>query len=220
MATSEPGRLARYAVSSKNIVGCLLALGGPVLALTGVLAPPIAIALIVPLYAAGALAVPGHRKLDLVAGMSDGMDAAAVRKRLDTLQGQLKGRVPAPVTAKVAHIADVINSTLPRASSIGGGSEDLHAVVKTATDYLPATLQTYLDLPRAYAERRIVAPGKTSLDVLCDQLDVISTKMDEILDAVTRSDTDKLIANGRFLSDKFGGGGNSLDLGPDQGPHP
>jgi hypothetical protein len=42
--------------------------------------------------------------------------------------------------------------------------------------------------------------------------------MDEVADAVHRADTDKLIANGRFLADRFGTG--ALDLRRSRRPNP
>jgi hypothetical protein len=87
-----------------------------------------------------------------------------------------------------------------------------HAVLRTATSYLPEAVAGYLRLPRAYADNRPVQNGKTSLVVLCDQLDLLAAKMDEVFDAVCRADADALIAHGRFLAEKFGTG--SLSVAP------
>jgi hypothetical protein len=46
VATSSPGPVGRYARSTKNIVGMSAAVVGPVLALVGVIAPPVGLALI------------------------------------------------------------------------------------------------------------------------------------------------------------------------------
>jgi hypothetical protein len=43
-----------------------------------------------------------------------------------------------------------------------------------------------------------------------DQLTLLDTKMGEVADAVNKNDTDALLANGRFLEDRFGG--SSLKL--------
>ena len=77
-------------------------------------------------------------------------------------------------------------------------------MVQTATSYLPEAVGAYLRLPRSFADKRPVSDGKTSLMVLCDQLDLLANKMDEVLDAVCRADADALIAHGRFLQEKFG----------------
>ena len=84
-------------------------------------------------------------------------------------------------------------------------------MLRTATSYLPEAVAAYLRLPRDYADHRAVDGGKTSLMVLCDQLDLLASKMDEVFDAVCRADADALIAHGRFLADKFGSGSLALD---------
>jgi hypothetical protein len=77
-------------------------------------------------------------------------------------------------------------------------------VGRTATDYLPSALQAYLNLPRAYATLHKMPNGKTADEVLGDQLTLLASKMDEVADAVHKKDSDALLANGRFLEEKFG----------------
>ena len=206
MATSEPNRFARYLTSTKNITGLTLAVGGPVLALVGVLAPPLGLALAPVLYGIGALAAPGRKKVDVVAGL----DPNDVTRSLGAILRKVSGRVPAPIEQKVVAIATTIKETLPRADALGAGSPAQYVLVQCATDYLPSTLQAYLDLPRSYADNQVVTNGKTPLMLLSDQLDVLAKEINEIADAVNRADTDKLLANGRFLAEKFGS--NPLDL--------
>ena len=206
MATSEPRRFARYLTSTKNITGCALAVGGPVLALAGVLAPPVGLALAPVLYGVGALAAPGRKKVDVVAGL----DPDDVVRSLGSIQRRVSGRVPPEIERKVVSIATTIKDTLPRADALGAGSVGQYVLVQCATDYLPSTLQAYLDMPRSYADHQVVTHGKTPLMLLSDQLDVLAKEINEIAEAVNKSDTDKLVANGRFLADKFGT--NPLDL--------
>ena len=47
--------------------------------------------------------------------------------------------------------------------------------------------------------------------MLCDQLDLLGSKMDDVFDAVCRADADALIAHGRFLAEKFASGALALD---------
>ena len=207
MATSEPGRLSKWAYSTKNIAGIGLAAVGPIIGIAGVINPLVGLALAPVLYAVGALAAPGRKKVDLAAGL----DPNDVRKSLADIQRRIHGRVPTEVSTKVAGIATTINECLPRANSLGEGSNELFGLVRTATDYLPTALQSYLDLPRAYADRKVVSNGKTSLGLLNDQLDLLNKKMDDVADDVHRADTDKLVAHGRFLEEKFGKGDLDLD---------
>ena len=206
MATSSPSGAARYARSTKNIVGLSLAVVGPVLALAGVLAPPLGLALAPALYAVGALAAPGEKKVELAAGL----DADDVDESLKKLRNGIHGRVPADVDLRVKQLATMISEMLPRADALADGTDARYVLVRTATDYLPSTLQAYLDLPRSYADNEVVADGKTAHQLLNDQLDVLYAHMQSVSDAVNRADTDKLIANGRFLAEKFGRG--PLDL--------
>jgi hypothetical protein len=198
-----------YLSSTKNIVGLALASGGPVLALAGVIAPPIGLALAPVLYAVGALAAPSRKPVNVVAGV----DPADVKRSLAQIQRQTMGRVPPQISSKVSSIASMITDTLPRADALGAGSPGQYVLVQCATDYLPTALQAYLDLPRNYADKHVVQDGKTPLQLLSDQLDVLGKQISEIATAVNRADTDKLIANGRFLAEKFGHGPLDIDGG-------
>ena len=207
MASDQSSGLSQYATSTKNITGCTLAIGGPVLALLGVVAPPVGLALAPVLYAVGALAAPARRHVNVVAGL----DPNDVTRSLDQIKGKIGGRVPPDIASQVAAIATTIKETLPRADALGAGSPGQFVLVQCATDYLPSALQAYLDLPRTYAEQHVVADGKTPHALLSEQLTTLKKQIDEIADAVNRADTDKLVANGRFLAEKFGRG--PLDLG-------
>ena len=101
--------------------------------------------------------------------------------------------------------------SIPRLDQLGAGSATAHTVVRTATSYLPEAVAAYLRLPRDFADRRPVSNGKTSLTILCDQLDLLGAKMDDVFDAACRADADALIAHGQFLAEKFGSGALALD---------
>ncbi|HEV1997403.1 MAG TPA: hypothetical protein VGR61_04635, partial [Candidatus Dormibacteraeota bacterium] len=77
-------------------------------------------------------------------------------------------------------------------------------VRQTALEYLPAALESYLNLPRQYATLHRVEDGKTPSQVLVDQLDLLEVKLSEISDDIAGNDADRLLANGRFLREKFG----------------
>ena len=130
---------------------------------------------------------------------------------LDRLQGAIAGKVPDMVVARVDRVAGVVRETVPRLGNLGPGSLNAHAVLRTATSYMPEAVNAYMRLPRSFADHRPVSNGKTSLTVLCDQLDLLGSKMDDVFDAVCRTDADALIAHGRFLAEKFGSGALALD---------
>jgi hypothetical protein len=130
---------------------------------------------------------------------------------LDAFEDSLDDRVPAAVAARVGKVSGIVRETIPRLDQLGAGSYQAHSVVATATSYLPEAVGAYLRLPRQWADTRPISGGKTSLMVLCDQLDLLGYKMGEVYDAVCRADAAALIAHGAFLNEKFGSGGG-LDL--------
>ncbi len=83
------------------------------------------------------------------------------------------------------------------------GSKDLYVVQHTTTDYLPATVNAYLEVP-AWSVNTPTADGRTPLQMLNDQLDILEAKLDEIADGVRKQRVDNLLANERFLEENFG----------------
>jgi len=136
---------------------------------------------------------------------------------LDAFEAGIDGRVPAAVESRVARVTAIVRDTIPRLDQLGAGSYQAHSVIATATSYLPEAVGGYLRLPRSWADSRPVDGGKTSLMVLCDQLDLLGYKMDQVFDAVCRADAAALVAHGAFLAEKFGSGGG-LDLDAQSGP--
>lgn len=204
------GRLLLYLYSTKNIVGCLLALVGLVLFFTGIIGAlwPV---IVVGLYLFGVLVTPSPKTIDLRAGF----DPDDVRKAMDHEIRAVSGRVPPDILARVQSIQQIILGILPRSGALPPGSPELFVVERTATEYLPTALESYLNLPRAYATLHPVQDGKTPKQVLMDQLMLLESKMNEVADDVHRNDTDRLLANGRFLEERFGRSALSL-----QGPSP
>ncbi|HXN57556.1 MAG TPA: hypothetical protein VN912_03100, partial [Candidatus Angelobacter sp.] len=158
-------RILKYLYSTKNIVGSLLAIVGLVLFFTGVVGTlwPV---IVIGLYVIGVLVAPGTANIDL----RSGFDPDDVRKALDHEVHAVSGRVPADVLAKVLNIQQIILGILPRSGALPPGSPELFVVERTATDYLPTSLESYLNLPRAYATLHPVQDGKTPKQVLMDQL--------------------------------------------------
>ena len=212
MAISDPGRIdvspvLRYLYSGKNIVGCTLALFGLLLFFTGVVGSFFWPFIVLAMYGIGALLAPGPPK---VAVAATSFDPDSIRKSLQRTLSMTSGKLSQPLQAKLQEIADTIQGILPHYADFPAGSPDLFVVGRTATDYLPSALQAYLNLPRAYATLHKMPNGKTADQVLSDQLDLLAAKMDEVADAVHKKDSDALLANGRFLAEKFGPSALSL----------
>jgi hypothetical protein len=205
VTNKPPSPWLLYLYSRKNVVGSLLALLGLslfFLGLIGVVWP----AVVIGLYLVGALVTPAGRKWDLLGG-EDPSDLAGA---LSGEVGMVRGKVPDDVFQKVLSIQQTVLAILPKLDRLGPGSQDSFAVQKTVTDYLPSTLQAYLNLPRAYATLHRLGDGRTAAQVLSDQLTLLDQKLGEVADAVNQNDTDALLANGRFLEDRFGGSALNL----------
>ncbi|WP_020013222.1 hypothetical protein [Promicromonospora sukumoe] len=129
---------------------------------------------------------------------------------VDAVLARASGKAPAAVTARVQRVVETVHEMVPRLDRLGPGSQQAHTVVATATSYLPEAVDAYLRLPRDFADRRVVDRGKTSLLILCDQLDLLGATLDKISDAVSRADAVALVAHGRFLEEKFGTSGLTL----------
>jgi hypothetical protein len=158
------------------------------------------------------LLVPGEQGLSLQLGAAQ--DASEVRGGLDRLVRSLQGKVAADLLAKVASIQGSILATLDTEGTAGDAADpNVYLIRQTALAYLPDAFATYLRMPRLMAERRAIAGGRTPHDVLLDQLDLMDRRLADVADDMARHDSDKLLANGRFIADKFGV--SSLHLGVD-----
>ena len=207
----QPGRVSEYLGSKKNIAGSVLAGGGLVLAFTGVLAFPIWLPVVAALYGIGALVAPSNKAKGGVDGVGGTFDRQQVVDSLADLQKQMHGKVPADIEAKVQKITLTIQSILPKAGRLSGGSQQLFVLQRTATDYLPTTVHAYLDLPRDYAETKPIEGANTAHQVVSRQLDVLAAQINDVVDAANRGDVDALLAQGRFLDEKFGRQPLSID---------
>ena len=208
MAINRPPRPWQvYLYSRKNIVGSLLALLGLVVFIIGLIGP-VWPAVVIGMYLVGALVTPSDRSWNLIGAETPSDLAGALSHQV----GAIRGKVPDDVYQKVVSIQQTILGILPKIDRLGPGSQDAFVVQKTVSDYLPSTLQAYLNLPRAYAAVHRFSDGRTAAQVLIDQLTLLDKKLDEVADAVNKNDADALLANGRFLEDRFGG--SALNLPP------
>jgi hypothetical protein len=192
-----------YLYSRRNIAGSLLALGGLALYFGGLIGGLAWIPITIGLYAIGVLLVPGEKELEVQLGAAQ--DAAQIRSGLDRLLRSLRGRVADDLYEKVVSIQSSILATLEVEGTAGDAVDpNVYLIRQTALTYLPDAFSTYLRLPRVMAERRRVAAGRTPHDVLLDQLDLMDRRLADVADDMARHDSDRLLANGRFLAEKFG----------------
>jgi len=215
VATSRPAgsglrhRLLRYAYSNRNLAGCACALGGLGLFFTGVVGElwPLVVG---GLYGIGALVTPPTRGVDLHLGGA-GLDAEALDRAMAEQVRRIRRKVPEDVLDAVVRIHDAVRDVLARREHLPPGSPDAFVVQRTVDDYLPNALEAYLSLPRGYANRVAVSGGRSARQVLLDQLALLERKLREVVEALVRGDTDRLLAHERFLADRFATSELTLD---------
>jgi hypothetical protein len=198
VATSSGQRLLRYLYSNKNLVGSAGGLAGLALYFTGLVGDlwPVVVG---GLYGVGALATPPTRTFDL----HSGLDPGNLNRAMAEQERRLRGRVPDDVLAAVGRVHGQVREVLERRHALPPGSHDAFVVERTALDYLPTALESYLNLPRGYANRVPVSNGRTPRQILLDQLALLEAKLGEVIEAIAKGDTDRLLAHGRFLEDAF-----------------
>lgn len=137
---------------------------------------------------------------------------------LHQLAEQVRPAVPSAVVARISRIATTVDEIEPRLDDMGFANFDAHGVVRTATSYVPEALDAYMRLPRSFADTRKIQGSKTALAILCDQLDLLAAKMDQVRDAVYRRDAQALIQHGQFLEARFATGADLLGPGAPGAP--
>jgi hypothetical protein len=186
----------KFLYGNRNIMGSLLGLVGLGLFFVG-LAPHFWYIIVPGLYGIGYLAAPGASRVDLSLGTE--LSQEAITSRLASLTATVKRRAEPDVYALVDSIRESITSLLPHAPD-----PNLYVVRQTALDYLPTTLQGYLNLPPVFRRMHPVRDGKTAHALLLEQLQLLDAKMKEALVSVHENDTQALLVNGRFLQERFG----------------
>ena len=204
-------RIEPFLYSRKNIAGSLLGIGGLALLLLGVTSGVIGLAVVAGLYGIGYLVVPPERGLAVT--LFGTQDTHDITDGLTRLLGSIRNRVADDVYNEVGSICRSIVETLPQnGTGIDPADPNVNLIRQTALNYLPQALDAYLAIPRMYAEGRPVQDGKTAHDILMDQLKLMDSKMKEMANAIAQNDTERLLANARFVQERFAS--SSLQLTP------
>jgi hypothetical protein len=132
------------------------------------------------------------------------LDADDIPRALSDLLGSMIGNVPVDVITKYQSIHWLMLSMLPRMGQLEGTSEDLYILRRTASDYLPTAVRSYLSLALSDAAEEQLPDGRTPHQAVLEQLDLIETRLRDIADALDRNDLDRLLIHGRFLEARFG----------------
>ena len=160
-----------------------------------------------------AVAEAAAQRVLVTLGSADPADALTVRSAtleddLRDLPARLEGRLPDDVVDSVRRTCAELSEAHARLPVNG---REAHLVHRVATDYLPTTLRIFLELPPAWARRHTGFHGRTALDLLREQLDVLEVGARELHEALLAGDGERLVANGAFLAERFGDD-SDLDL--------
>jgi hypothetical protein len=204
VGTSKSQGLQLYLYSTRNIAGCVLALGGLGLFFGGIIHAwwlPI----VAGLYGVGALGWPRNTLAETAeqAELSTEALAQQVRKLVDSVAQGL----PKDCLERLRSIQGTLTELLPRLQELRDrgilSPKDSFTVVETVRRYLPETLGAYLRLPRFYAQMQALSDGRTASQTLLDQLTLLDTSLKEVARSAFAGDAEALVTNGQFLQNKF-----------------
>jgi hypothetical protein len=111
--------------------------------------------------------------------------------------------LPVDVQVKAEQIRHKVDVLLGYADRFSPFSQDLYLVRQIAADYLPRTIAAYLAVP-GVNDPLVGATGRTALEELREQLRILDARLDDITLNLQRQDIDGLLANRRFLEERFG----------------
>ncbi len=198
----------KFIYSDNNLAGTALAvfMGMPIsFLLVFLLATPWALFLffIIPaLYGVGYLVMPPASPQALLRASNEAT-VEEVQESLEKLISDIRGKVAPEILHQVESIKTSITDILPYIMDMNSIDHNIHVIRQTALDYLPETLENYLNLPKAYANLHPVKDGKTAKQLLIEQLNLLDERMKDVATDLASHNTQQLIAHGRFLEDKF-----------------
>lgn len=143
----------------------------------------------------------------------DGDAREAMGRALQAVRGLVQfnpeNRLPASLQAKVLELCSSLERLLAQWERSKGAlslQEGFHAR-HIAISYLPDALKTYLSIPAQYASSRVIADGKTAVDIFRGTLVDLEGKVAQLADDLASQDAHAFLAHSQFLHEKFGAQG-------------
>lgn len=126
------------------------------------------------------------------------------KERLAPLRETLRQRAGENTLRLLQQIEEKLAFLMERTES-SGDLFDLtpFEVRKIAFDYLPDTVNQYLQLPPAMARSQLLSSGKTAEESLNDQLNLLDHALHDLAKSLFEKDAQGLLVHGRFLREKF-----------------
>jgi hypothetical protein len=211
VATSKPdavessgSQLLMYLYSTRNIAGCLLAIGGLGL-FFGDIVHAYWWAIVAGLYGVGALGWPQSNLAETA--IHTELSAEMLAQQLTKLVDAVAAGLPKEAMDTLRSIQSTLSELLPRMKELSDrgviSARDSFTVVETVRRYLPDTLAAYLRLPKYYARMQPLSDGRTASQTLLEQLKVLDTSLKDVAKSAFAGDAETLVSNGRFLQNKF-----------------
>lgn len=193
-------RILLFLYSNGNIVGCLLGLVGMGLFFGGVISS-YWLAIVLGLYVAGVLAFPRSAQWNL--SQNRRLEGKELQSQLKDMLSSVRKTLGAEVYERLRELAENLDYLIVKTDSTESSPFLRHFVQRTVQDYLPTSLENYLNLPPAYRTLHVVRDGKTSKDLLLEQLHILQDETQEVIESVHQGDVDAIDAHTRFLKGKF-----------------
>lgn len=193
-------RILLFLYSSRNLVGCALAIGGLGLFFAGLISDwwfPI----VASLYGLGWVAVPGDKELELQ--VRNEATQANLVESIEELIRESRSRLPGEAVDRLIRIREVVIGLAPKLFSGEVAMTYAISLVNAVTRDLPETVRNYLHLPTAFATMHAVENGRTCKQLLLEQLDFLGDQLSKIAENIYKDDADALVVNGKFLQEKF-----------------
>lgn len=124
---------------------------------------------------------------------------AALRHTVDTAHGRVTDAMRAPLN----RIDHAVQAVLDGDLASMAGRQAQFTIAATVNQYLPDTLDRYLQLPGDVAHSPVGEDGRTAHDMVMEQLDVLAVETEAILADMHAGKVRELSAHGRFLEDRF-----------------
>lgn len=127
---------------------------------------------------------------------------------LDRMLIEKGQRLPPEAFEHLRSISESLRQALPRFQELfgrsGSAGEEWLVFRQVILSYLPETLDNYLRLPGGYAASHLVADtGLTPRRLLCDQLSVMDSELQKVVQGLFESDANQMLVNSKFLEQKF-----------------
>lgn len=132
-----------------------------------------------------------------------GTELVEWQTRLTPLLNRLATRVGPETWSQLNDLEAHLSFLLDRTDPAGGFNRDRLEIKKIAYEYLPDALNQYLRLPADRARAQTLAGGKTAEQALCEQLVVLSARLQEHAQAAFEEEARGLMVHGRFIHEKF-----------------